>query len=82
MSAVATWPGVLGGVPSLTRTNGLWTPAKSMRLVTGYPSNGTRLTTRTVGNVDRDGNKGGDKGGDKSVTRRENTAARAAAGVP
>src|SRR5882762_8351337 len=79
MSAAATWPGLLGGGPSLSRTNGLWSPAKSSRLINGYPSNGNRLASRTSGGImDRDENKRGEK----PVTRRENTAARAAAGLP
>jgi RNA polymerase sigma-70 factor (ECF subfamily) len=74
MSAVATWPGMLGGGPTLSRTNGLWSPATSPRLVTGYASNGKR----TAGGLSRDQ----DKGGDRPVIRRENTAARAAAALP
>jgi len=65
---------MLGGGPTLSRTNGLWTAATSPRLVTGYASNGKR----TAGGLSRDG----DKGGDKPVIRRENTAARAAAALP
>src|SRR2546430_2156011 len=84
MSAAATWPGLLGGGRGLSRTNGLWAPARSSRLINGYPSNGNRLGTnrlasRTSGGImDRDESKRGEK----PVTRRENTAARAAAGLP
>ena len=74
MSAVATWPGVLGARQNLSRTNGLWSPATCPRLVTGYSANGKR----TAGGLSRDQ----DKGGDKPVIRRENTAARAAAALP
>jgi RNA polymerase sigma-70 factor (ECF subfamily) len=65
---------MLGGGPTLSRTNGLWTAATSPRLVTGYASNGKR----TAGGLSRDQ----DQGGDKPVIRRENTAARAAAALP
>jgi RNA polymerase sigma-70 factor (ECF subfamily) len=76
---------MLGGRPSLSRTNGLWTPATSPRAITGYSSNGKgpgRSDGRTVGAMDRDGDRGGNKGGERTVIRRENTAARAAAAVP
>lgn len=82
MSAAATWPGVLGGGPSLSRTNGLWNPATSPRLINGYASNGNRVASRTPGGMVLDGNKDESRRGEKPVTRRENTAARAAAGVP
>src|SRR6201995_3031682 len=81
MSAVATWPGMLGARQNLSRTNGLWSPAASPRLVTGYPSNGKgpgRSDGRLAGAMDRDEKSGGSK----PVIRRENTAARAAASVP
>src|ERR1700759_1669522 len=78
MSAVATWPGVLAGGRSLSRTNGLWSPATAPRLGNGYASNGSRLATRTPGGMDRDGYRDGNKGS----IRRENTAARAAAAGP
>jgi RNA polymerase sigma-70 factor, ECF subfamily len=87
MSAVATWPGLLGGGLNSSRTNGLWTPARSSHLVNGYSSNDKRPgsgrpDSKKVGGMDRDSNRGDDKSGDRSVTRRENTAARAAAAVP
>jgi RNA polymerase sigma-70 factor, ECF subfamily len=81
MSAVATWPGVLGARQNLSRTNGLWSPATSPRLLTGYSSNGKgpgRSDGRLAGAMDRDEKSGGSK----PVIRRENTAARAAASVP
>jgi RNA polymerase sigma-70 factor, ECF subfamily len=80
MSAAATWPGLLGGGRNLSRTNGLWTPAKSPRLVTGYSSDGSKAPGIAGGMV-LDGNKDREKGWEKPA-RRENTAARAAASVP
>jgi RNA polymerase sigma-70 factor (ECF subfamily) len=78
MSAAATWPGMLGGRSTPSRTNGLWTPGAAPRLLTGYSSN----VKRTAGGLSRDADRGGDKGRDKPVMGRENTAARAAAAVP
>jgi RNA polymerase sigma-70 factor (ECF subfamily) len=81
MSAAATWPGVLGGGRSFSRTNGLWMPAGSARPITGYPSYGKglgRSDGSAVGGMDREGNRAGER----PIIRRENTAPRAAAAVP
>src|SRR6188472_1710041 len=77
MSAVATWPGMLVGRQNLSRTNGLWAPARSPRPIPGYSSNGRgsgRSDGRTVGAMDRDDKRGGDKPViSRENTRRENT---------
>ena len=75
MSAAATWPGMLGGGRSLSRTNGLWMPGKAPRPGNGYSSN-TPKVTGTAGGMVLDGRKSGDP------IRRENTVARAAASMP
>lgn len=90
MSAAATWPGMLGGRGNLSRANGLWVPAKSVRARIGYSSpNGTGISTgtdaragRSIGGMALDGNKGGEKGWEKSATRRESPAVRASSAMP